>query len=198
MGKKSLGRLVFGLVQEFQFSERSVFWQEFSHPRGVFVRWSRAKWRSNENSNCVNFLRKFKYYQNKCLSQPGQIAVPSVALNEHGYVFNACQLFKAMNQFGQNGCNEVVIEPRVVQFWSEIILVISNRTCAARSFDFEITRIISAQIALHSVQSPLFIYLFNLFATVQQIQTTNLHYTVTRKEKIKWSGRREEQNFCPN
>ena len=26
----------------------------------------------------------------------------------------------------QNGCNKVVIEPRVVQFWSEIILVISN------------------------------------------------------------------------
>ena len=51
----------------------------------------------------------------------------------------------------------MVIEPRVVQFWSEIILVISNRTCAARSFDFEITRIISAQIALHSVQLPLYI-----------------------------------------
>ena len=27
-----------------------------------------------------------------------------------------------------NGCNKVVIELRVVQFWSEIILVISNRT----------------------------------------------------------------------
>ena len=39
----------------------------------------------------------------------------------------------------QNGCNKVVIEPRVVQFWSEIILVIS------------------AQIALHSVQLPLWI-----------------------------------------
>ena len=26
----------------------------------------------------------------------------------------------------QNGCNKVAIEPRVVQFWSEIILVISN------------------------------------------------------------------------
>ena len=55
----------------------------------------------------------------------------------------------------QNGCNKVVIELRVVQFWSENILVISNRTCAARSTDFEITRIISAQIALHSVQLPL-------------------------------------------
>ena len=55
----------------------------------------------------------------------------------------------------QNGCNKVVIEPRVVQFWSEIILVITNRTCSARSFDFEITHMISAQIALHSVQLPL-------------------------------------------
>ena len=57
----------------------------------------------------------------------------------------------------------MVIELRVVQFWSEIILVISNRTRAARSFDFEITRMISDQIALHSVQLPLFIkphYLF--------------------------------------
>ena len=55
----------------------------------------------------------------------------------------------------QNGCNKVVIEPRVVQFWSEIILVISNRTRAAHSFDLEITRMISAQIALHSVQLPI-------------------------------------------
>ena len=57
----------------------------------------------------------------------------------------------------QNGCNKVVIEPRVVQFWSEIILVISNRTRAARSIDFEITQMISTQIALHSVQLPLLI-----------------------------------------
>ena len=56
----------------------------------------------------------------------------------------------------------MVIEPRVVQFWSEIILVISNRTRAARSFNFGITRMISAQIALHSVQLPLLIQLENL------------------------------------
>ena len=54
----------------------------------------------------------------------------------------------------KNGSNKVVIELRVVQFWSEIILVISNRTRAARSFHFEITRMISDQIALHSVQLP--------------------------------------------
>ena len=56
----------------------------------------------------------------------------------------------------------MVIELRVVQFWSEIILVISNRTRAARSFDFEITRMISDQIALHSVQLPLWIVLFSV------------------------------------
>ena len=55
----------------------------------------------------------------------------------------------------QNGFNKVVIELRVVQLWSEIILVISNQTRAERSFDFEITRMISDQIALHSVQLPL-------------------------------------------
>ena len=44
-----------------------------------------------------------------------------------------------------------------MQFWSEIIPVISNRTRAALSFDFEITHMISGQIALHSVQLPLLI-----------------------------------------
>jgi len=43
----------------------------------------------------------------------------------------------------QNGCNKVAIELRVVQFWSEIILVISNRNRAARLFDFEIIGMIS-------------------------------------------------------
>ena len=57
----------------------------------------------------------------------------------------------------QNGCNKVAIELRVVQFWSAILLVISNRTSAQREFDFEITRMISDQIALHSVQLPLYI-----------------------------------------
>ena len=38
----------------------------------------------------------------------------------------------------QNGFNKVVIKLSGVQFWSEIILVISNRTRPARSFDFEI------------------------------------------------------------
>ena len=54
----------------------------------------------------------------------------------------------------------MVIELSVVQFWSEIILVISNRTSAARSFDFEITRMISDQ--MHSTQFN-YHYLSRLF-----------------------------------
>ena len=46
----------------------------------------------------------------------------------------------------------MVIEPHAMQFWSEIILAISNQTRTLRSFDFEITHMMSAQIALHSVQ----------------------------------------------
>ena len=61
----------------------------------------------------------------------------------------------------QNECNKVAIELRVVQIWSEIKLVISNQTRAARLFDFEITCIISDQIALHSVQLPLLIQVAN-------------------------------------
>ena len=56
----------------------------------------------------------------------------------------------------------MVIELCVVQFWSEIILVISNRTRAARSFDFEITCMISDQIALHSVQLLLYYTYFEI------------------------------------
>ena len=37
----------------------------------------------------------------------------------------------------QNGFNKVVIELSGVQFWSQIILVISNRTRAARSFEYD-------------------------------------------------------------
>ena len=73
----------------------------------------------------------------------------------------------------------MVIEPRVVQFWSEIILVISNRTRAARSFDFEITRMISAQIALQSVQLPSLIifhhnYLRHNHAWYNRVSETNV------------------------
>ena len=46
----------------------------------------------------------------------------------------------------QNGFNKVVIGLSGVQFWSEIILLISNRIRAARSFDMGTTRMISDQI----------------------------------------------------
>ena len=62
----------------------------------------------------------------------------------------------------------MVITLRIVQFWSEIILVNSNQTRATRSFDFEITRIISDQIALHSVQLPLFIIVVPLTGFVDK------------------------------
>ena len=48
----------------------------------------------------------------------------------------------------------MAIELLVVQFWPEIILVISNQTHPARAFDFEITGMISEQIVHHSVQLP--------------------------------------------
>jgi len=66
-----------------------------------------------------------------------------------------CYCFSPKKVRFQNGSNKVAIELRVVQFWSETILVISNRTRATRLFDFEITRVISDQIALHSAQLPL-------------------------------------------
>jgi len=75
----------------------------------------------------------------------------------------------------QNGSNKVAIELRVVQFWSEIILVISNRTRAARSSDFEITRMISDQIALHSVQLPLLMLMVNLLSLPKLILGMNCY-----------------------
>ena len=73
----------------------------------------------------------------------------------------------------QNGSNKVAIELGVEQFWSEIILVISNQTRAARSFDFEITRMISDQIALHSVQLPLLISSISQLKRVQSFLQVN-------------------------
>ena len=57
----------------------------------------------------------------------------------------------------EKGCIEVVIELRVVQFCSEIIRVILKLDEHVARARFEITRIISDQIALHSVQLPLFL-----------------------------------------
>ena len=76
----------------------------------------------------------------------------------------------------------MVIELRVVQFWSEIILVISNRTRAVRSFDFDITRMISDQIALHSVQLPL--YIASPARTLFSLKLSMCYYVVV----LRWAG----------
>ena len=74
-----------------------------------------------------------------------------------------CQSDFLTNQSGylivrfQNGSNKVVYEV-LMQSWSKIILVISIRTRAARSFDFEITSIVSDQVALFSVKLQLFMH----------------------------------------
>ena len=72
----------------------------------------------------------------------------------------------------QNEYNKVEIELRVVQFWTEIKLVITNRTPALRSCDFVITRLISVQIALHSVQLPLSIEYWNTRIIYERVYLT--------------------------
>ena len=84
----------------------------------------------------------------------------------------------------QNGCNKVAIELRVVQFWSEIILVISNQTRAARSFDFEITRMISDQIALHSVQYHYKLILLVIVITFREPENGSVTENLNRPWRI--------------
>ena len=67
-------------------------------------------------------------------------------------VFFVNKLALPLVDFKTNVILKVEIALRVVQFWSEIKLVITNRTPASRSCDFVIVRLISNQIALHSVQ----------------------------------------------
>ena len=76
----------------------------------------------------------------------------ATALRKNGRKAGGVSCFRFQNEY-----NKVEIALRVVQFWSEIKLVITNRTPASRSCDFVITRLISDQIALHKVQLPLLI-----------------------------------------
>ena len=62
---------------------------------------------------------------------------------------NKLVLLLLLVDFKMNVIKLVEIALRVVQFWSEIKLVITNGTPASRSGDFVITRLISDQIALH-------------------------------------------------
>ena len=75
-------------------------------------------------------------------------------------------------------------ELRFMQFWSEIILVISNRV-------FEIKFMISDQIALHSVQLPLLVelllynltdYVFDFVSILTKClaKTAKIHINVKR------------------
>ena len=80
-----------------------------------------------------------------------------VAMLQDGASLGVCKQTNVAACRFQNECNKVEIALRVVQFWSEIKLVITNRTPASRLCDFVITRLISDQIALHSVQLPLLI-----------------------------------------
>ena len=63
--------------------------------------------------------------------------------------------------------------------------VISNRTRAARSFDFEITRMISDQIALHSVQLPLYYIHFEI-AKFDSLDTRTTRTTKVAKFAKQW------------
>jgi len=65
------------------------------------------------------------------------------AFQQTGYLVNKILV---MTEYG---CNKVVIELRVMQFWSQIRRLISNRTRTTRSSEFEITRMISDQ--MHSI-----------------------------------------------
>ena len=79
------------------------------------------------------------------------------------------QLTKPVFGRFQNGCNREVIEPRVVQFWAEI------------------TRMISAQIALHSVQLPLLIGLHLVLYHYKSRASFDLfavHFEVARSKGV--------------
>ena len=77
--------------------------------------------------------------------------------NKEYHVANFATIVSRLFFFPPISCRAILVE---------IILVISNRTRAARSFNFEITRMISAQIALRSVQLPLLIITITIFSNV--------------------------------
>ena len=78
----------------------------------------------------------------------------------------------------------MVIELRVVQFWSEIMLTISNRTLAAHSSDLKITCKISDQI--HSTYPFSFIAGFHCHASKNKNKTIN-----SRIWEMKWGWYRK-------
>ena len=73
--KKSLCEIFdyFFWAGEQQLISGVYFGGKFPHPQEVFVCWSQANWCSNQNSNCVNFLRKLEYNQKKYLRKISQM-----------------------------------------------------------------------------------------------------------------------------
>ena len=83
----------------------------------------------------VDMARTFEGVSGSCFYEP--------ALWTNKYRFIKNELF-------QNGCNKVVIELHVAQFWSEIILVISNQTPAiSKSRVWFQTKLYSTQFNYH-------------------------------------------------
>ena len=100
------------------------------------------------------------------------LVVPVIWLALNGAIYSRIPPFFALNHIFFPG-NEATLKTKqpirfqglfketnqIARKWKtkSIILMISNWTCAARLFNFEITCMISTQIALHSVQLPLWI-----------------------------------------
>ena len=79
------------------------------------------------------YRRKFRNFcfQNSYSSPPPPSQKKRMILISNRLSTASIKCFNLLSPvFGwfQNGCNKVVIEPHVVQFWFEFILVISNRT----------------------------------------------------------------------
>ena len=66
-------------------------------------------------------------------------------INKHSQIFQRLQFFVVFEKFARAYLFQIALE--IIWLPIQIILVISNRTRAARSFNFESTRM----IALHSV-----------------------------------------------
>ena len=91
----------------------------------------------------------------------------------------------------------MVIELHVLQFWSEIILVISNRTPAVPWFNFEITWMISDQIALiwiWLVSNPLGRESCTSFLHLQQVYSVYYNFLITHLKRWRLRGR-ESKNL---
>ena len=93
----------------------------------------------------------------------------------------------------QNGCHKVVIERCVVKLYCEIMLVIANRTRAARLLNFEITPMISGRIEIHSVQ----ILLVILQMMMQMIPAISyLKHFCGRNSSLKRPPKQPEEVVC--